>query len=181
MSELLSEISETVQSPRARAFLTSALEFVRPHHLALGLRVSRLSITHVEVVVPQQKPEYGENYGIDPGVFITAASLGAQLLLRRLDQPDLGAVMIRDAHFQALSPLNSELRGRLELTKLTQEALRAELKKKGSSELELVMSFFDESDRRAADCSILYLCRAADQISWTGTSKGSDESSSNPS
>lgn len=178
LTELLSEVSETVKSPRARAFLSSALEFVKPYHLALGLRVSRLSTTHVEVVVPApKKAEDAFQSEIDPGVLTTAANLGAQLLLRRLDQPDLGVFTIQETRLTRLSDLDLQLRGRLEFTKLAQEALRADLQKNGSGEIELVMTFFNESEIRTADCSLTYLCRASDQISW----KGTHGSSENPS
>jgi len=179
LSEVLSEVSVTVQSPRARALLTSALEFIKPHHLALGLRVSRLSTTRIEVVVPvpERQSVYAGDSNMDPGILTTAAVLGSQLLLRRLDQPHLGASFVRETHFRWVGTVSSDLRGRLELVKLAQESLRAELKKNGRAEIDLVMSFFDDSERLVAECSLQYLCHAADQISW----KGSNEPASNPS
>lgn len=188
LTQLLGEVSESVRSPRAKALLTSALEFVKPHHLALGLRVSRLSTTRIEVVVPierrfkksaNQPPAHlsALDMILDPGVLTTAAVMGSQLLMQRLDLPHLGLSQIRETHFRALGTMTSDLRGRLELTKLAQEALRAELKKNGSSEIELVMSFFDESERLVADCTLSFHCQAADQIDW----KGSHESTSHPS
>ena len=86
LSQLFGEVSDSVQSPRMRAFLTSALEFLRPHHVALGLRVSRLSTTHVEVVIPGGKRNLSDRGEIDPGILTTAATLGLQLLLRRIDR-----------------------------------------------------------------------------------------------
>lgn len=164
LTELLTEVTETVQSPRAKAFLSSALQFVRPHHLSLGLRISRLSTTHVEVQVPL----LGKSEAHEAGTLVTAATLAAQLLLRRVDQPDIGPCEVQEVRFERLGALTSSLSGRLEFSKLAQENLRAELRKAGSAELELTLSFFDANERREADCTLKYLCRSADQIAWKG-------------
>jgi hypothetical protein len=160
LGEVLIEFSESVQSPRARAFLSSALEFIKPHHIALGLRVSRLSTTRIEVVVPFQS--------VEPGVLTTAAVMGAQLLLRRLDQPQLGDSVMQETHFRFVAPVTSQLRGRLEFAKIAQESLRADLKRQGTTQVELVMAYFDESERLVADCTLLYQCRNSDQLTWKG-------------
>ncbi|MBX3016497.1 MAG: hypothetical protein KF767_01310 [Bdellovibrionaceae bacterium] len=183
MGEAIGEFSETLQSPRARALLSSALEFVKPHHLALGLRVSRLSTTRIEVVVPlkARAPEMPTGEAseaiMDPGVLTTAANLGAQLLLRRQDQAELGIGQISEAHLRFVGPVTSTLRGRLEFSKIAQESLRAELKKNGRAEIELVMAFFDDSERLVADCSLQYVARHSEQLTWT--EKGSDDTASN--
>lgn len=168
LSELFGDVTETVQSPWAKAFLTSALEFFRPHHLALGLRISRLSTTHVEVLVPGNKRSLTDKLELDPGVLTTAAVLGMQLLLRRIDQPDFESFRIAEAHLLRWDDLAGELRGRLEFDKLSQEAFRAELRKTGFSELALEMNFFDEFEKRVASCSLVLLCRSSDQIPWKG-------------
>lgn len=180
LTELLAEVRETVQSPRARAFLSSALEFLRPYHLALGLRISRLSTTRVEIVVSpreEQRESHREAsaMNIEPGALVTAATLAAQLLLRRMDQPDLGSLEIQEARLERLGEWSGELRGRLEFSKLAQETMRAELKKMGHAELDLTMSFFDVHEQRRADCQLKYLCQMADQLEW----KGNDGRSSN--
>lgn len=184
--ETLNEFSETLRSPRARALLSSALEFVKPHHLALGLRVSRLSTTRIEVVVPLRAQSTGvpageaaaDGLALDPGVLTTAANLGAQLLLRRQDQAALGGGEVTEAHLRFLGPVRSTLRGRLEFPKIAQESLRAELGKNGRAEIELVMAFFDDSERLVADCSLRYVARDSDQLTWT--EKGPDDAASNP-
>lgn len=184
IGEFTESFSENLQSPRARALLSSALEFVKPHHLALGLRVSRLSTTRIEVVVPLRSklPEMpaGEASEVfmDPGVLTTAANLGAQLLLRRQDQAELGIGQVAEAHLRFLGPIASTLRGRLEFSKIAQESLRAELKMNGRADIELVMAFFDDSERMVADCSLQYVARHSDQLTWT--EKGSDDTATNP-
>lgn len=167
----ISQWVETMQTPWAKHLLSSALEFVRPHHLALGLRFSRLSTTHVEVVVPKQVGFTSERDVADPGVYTTAAALGAQLLMRRLDLSDLGPLHLKDLHLQILGLESGEVRGRMEFTKLAQEALRVELKKKGFAQLDLMMSFFDESEKRIADVTLNYGCQSADQLGWKGSNE----------
>lgn len=180
LSEVLSEFSETVQSPRARALLSSALEFMKPHHVALGLRVSRLSTTRIEVIVPLRAWGRGLPVtealepAIDPGVLTTAATLAAQLLLRRQDQPELSAGQVTEAHVRLVAPVRSALQGRLEFSKIAQESLRAELKKNGRAEIELGMAFFDDAERLVADCSLQFVARNSDQLTWT--QKGPDDS-----
>lgn len=168
VAEIFGEVSESIQNQRARHLLTSALEFVKPHHLALGLRVSRLSTTRIEVVVPHRWKNQTDSGEIDPGILTTAATMGAQLLLRRMDQPDLGPLSLEEIHFHRLTRLNGELRGRLELSKISQEAFRAELKKKATAKLELTMIFYDAFEKRLADCQMIFHCKAVNSIEWSG-------------
>ncbi len=167
MAEIFGEVSESIHNHRARELLNSALEFLKPHHLALGLRISRLSTTRVEVVVPTRWKNQTDSGEIDPGILTTAAMMGSQLLLRRMDQPDLGPLALEEIHFVRLSRLTGELRGRLELSKLAQESFRAELKKKGFAKLELMMIFYDAFEKRLADCQMMFHCKAVNSIGWT--------------
>lgn len=160
------EIVDAIQSRKTRALLNSALEFVKPHHLALGLRIARLSTTHVEVVVPvlaKTKTETGE---LDPGVLTSAALMSVELLMRRTDLSDLGDLELGQIQFSRLAALKQEVRGRLELPKLAQEALRVDLRKQGRADLELQMIFFDEDDRRVADCQMNYQCKFVQKLDW---------------
>lgn len=162
----ISDLVETIQHRKTKALLNSALEFVRPHHLALGIRVARLSTTHVEVVVPvlsKTKTETGE---LDPGVLTSAALMSVELLLRRTDLADLGDVDLQEMHFAKILPLKNELRGRLEISKLAQESLRVDLRKKGEAQLDLQMIFFDPQDQRAADCQMNYHCKFVEKLDW---------------
>lgn len=165
MAEIFNDVSVSLQSPRARALFTSALEFVKPHHLALGLRVSRLNVTRIELVVPDRRKNLIAAE-MDPGILVTAAGMGAQLLLRRMDQPDLGVVELKEAHLNRLTRLQGELRGRLEFPKISQETFRAELKKNKMATLELLMIFYDAFEKRVADCQLIYHCGAVSPLEW---------------
>lgn len=166
VAEIFADVSGSLQSPRARALFTSALEFVKPHHLALGLRVSRLSTSKIEVVIPDRWKNQVEGGEVDPGILTTTATMGAQLLLRRMDIPDLGPLFLEEVHLIRLSRLVGELRGRMELSKVAQEAFRAELKKKSDTKLELLMIFYDGFDKRLADCQLTYHCKAVSSLEW---------------
>ncbi len=160
------EIVDSLQSRRARSLFNSALEFVKPHHLALGIRVARLSTTHVEVVIPilaKTKTETGE---LDPGVLTSAALMSVELLMRRTDLSDLGDMEMLELHFSRLLSMKREVRGRLELSKLAQETLRIDLRKSGQADLELQMIFFDADDRRVADCQLTYRCKFVQKLDW---------------
>lgn len=164
--DAVGEIVDSIQGRRTRALLNSALEFVRPHHLALGLRVARLSTTHVEVVVPQLAKTKTESGETDPGVLTSAGLMAVELLMRRTDLVDLGEMELQDLHFNRLVPLKQEVRGRLELSKLAQETLRIDLRKNGESNLELQMIFFDADERRVADCQLNYRCKFVQKLNW---------------
>lgn len=162
----MGEIVDSLQSRKTRALLNSALEFVKPHHLAQGIRVARLSTTHVEVVVPllaKTKTETGE---LDPGVLVSAALMSVELLMRRSDLSDLGDLELVQMQFSRLASLRKEVRGRLELSKISQEALRVDLRKTGQAEMDLQMIFFDEDDRRLADCHMSYRCKFVQKLDW---------------
>lgn len=175
LGEIFEEVSGSFQNHRARAFLTSALEFIKPHHLALGLRVSRLSTSKIEVVVPDRWKNQTDNGEIDPGILTSAAVMAAQLLLRRMDIPDLGPLALEEMHFVRLSRLTGELRGRLELAKLSQEAFRAELKKNSTAKLELMMIFYDGFEKRLADCQLIYHCKAVNSLEWKDSHERSQQ------
>lgn len=166
LAEFFGEVSDSLQSSRARDLFNSALEFLRPQHLSAGLRVARLNVTQVEVVVPSWKRNQTASGETDPGILTTAGVLGAQLLLRRLNQADLGNIEIEEIHLTRLSRLLSELRGRIEFSKLAQENFRAELKKKGAARLDLLMIFYDSFEKRMADLQINLLCKSVSSIAW---------------
>lgn len=165
----LGEIVESIQNRKTRAFLNSALEFLKPHHLALGLRISRLSTTHVEIVVPKMAKSLSSSGELDPGVVTSAALLAVELLMRRMGLDDLGELSLDDFTFNRNSPMTGEVRGRLEFGKLSQEAFRAELRKLGKSQLNLQMSFFDQDEKRVADFQGNFSCSFVQKLAWNET------------
>mgnify|MGYP001308271281 CR=1 FL=1 len=171
----LSDFVATVQNPRTKRLLASALELVRPQHLALGIRVSRLSTTHVEVVVPNRRKNQTLAGELDPGVLVTASLLGADLLLSRMDQPHVLSPECQRVEWQKFRSLKGaplrELRGRLEITKLNQETLKLEIRKRGESHLELMMNFYDGEEQRVAECQMSFICREQNQLNWKDSSQ----------
>ncbi|HWU42980.1 MAG TPA: YiiD C-terminal domain-containing protein [Bdellovibrio sp.] len=140
---LLEEIS-----PKAsHAALSYALDKVRPFSAGMGLRISRLSDSQVEMVIPARTRNLNDTKSMHEGALSTAAIEAAKLLWMRhapLGHFDISVTRLEAEFFKTAS---EDCRLRMELSETTREVVLAELRDKREASTETELKIFDEHDQ----------------------------------
>lgn len=150
ITALLEEIS-----PKAsHAALGYAADLLRPFSVGMGLRISRLSDSQVEVVLPGRTRNKNEEGQMHEGAILAAAVEAARSLLQR--HAPLGEFKIssRKIEIENFQPSSGELRFRLELSETLRESVLAELRKRRKSQLDLLVQAYDEKDFVVAEINL---------------------------
>lgn len=154
-----------IRSPRIRRSLSYALEWFRPHLRSMGVRISRLSLSQVEVVLPSLKRNSDERGDTLDGVVI-AAALQAHRFLWQINSPE-GNVQfkITGLNWQAHGRLHGELRVRAELKDLTRENFLLELNSFKQSKQKMLLFVLSAEEQIRAELEVdaeFYLVESLD-------------------
>lgn len=147
LAALLEEVSPKV----SHAALSYALDIVRPFSAGMGLRVSRLSDTQVEMILPSRTRNFNELNGMHEGALTTAAIEAAKLLWSR--HAPLGDFEVRLSRIESSFYKNQtdECRLRLELSESTREMVLSALRAHREAKAEAEVKVFDDHDQAVAD------------------------------
>ena len=154
VGSVVHDLSEQVQSPRARRALSSALDLVRPHFVSLGVRISVLSSSQIELLLPRKKRNLDEHGQILMGVQISAAIEAYKLLWKRNAPDGEFQVTIRGVQARILRPTQSAIKIRGELSEVAREARWAELAKSKKSRHEITLHLFDDQEQICGEVDI---------------------------
>ena len=110
-------------APQAsREILSTVLDFFRPLALGLGLRISKLKDTQLEMILPARKKNRNENEQMDESALLAAALRGTKILwlrnaplgqfkqtvktiqLRAVDTPDEGMSILNKYYLRVELP-----------------------------------------------------------------------------
>ena len=163
LGSLSEDLTGSMEPSQLRRVLSSALDWVRPYHLAIGFRVRKLSRSQVEAVIPNRLHNQNSQGEIEEGVVVSVALQMAKLLIARWEVPldyELDHI-----HLDRLQPMKGELTARLEWEDLTREALRAELVKNSVAVNELFIHLIDSQEKRVADIAITLKVRMPQSLS----------------
>lgn len=143
----LAALLEEVSPKASHAALSYALDIVRPFSAGMGLRISRLSDSQVEMVVPARTRNLNDAHTMHEGAITTAAIESAKLLWMR--HAPLGNFEICVTRIEAdfFKVQNSECRLRMELPETTREIVLAELRDQRETSAEAEIKVFDEHDQ----------------------------------
>ncbi|MDG0815213.1 YiiD C-terminal domain-containing protein [Bdellovibrio svalbardensis] len=143
----LAALLEEVSPKASHAALSYALDIVRPFSAGMGLRISRLSDTQVEMVVPARTRNLNDANTMHEGAITTAAIEAAKLLWMR--HAPLGNFEITVTRIEAdfFKVQNTECRLRMELPETTREVVLAELRDQRETSAEAEVKVFDEHDQ----------------------------------
>lgn len=147
LAALLEEVSPKV----SHAALSYALDIVRPFSAGMGLRVSRLSDTQVEMVIPARTRNLNETNGMHEGALTTAAIEAAKLLWSR--HAPMGDFEVNVSRIESSFYKNQteEARVRLELPETTREMVLSALRAHREAKAEAEIKIFDDHDQSVAD------------------------------
>lgn len=147
MAALLEEVS-----PKAsHAALSYALDIIRPFSAGMGLRVSRLSDTQVEMVLPARSRNLTELKTMHEGAYTTAGIEAAKLLWMRHAPMGNFEISVGKLDLTIFKDLSADCRIRMELQETTRELVLAELRAHRESNTDVELKYFDENDQAVAE------------------------------
>ncbi|MEN0058947.1 MAG: YiiD C-terminal domain-containing protein, partial [Bdellovibrio sp.] len=147
----LAAILEEVSPKASHAALSYAMDIIRPFSAGMGLRISRLGDTYVEMVIPVRTRNLNERQTLHEGALVTAATEAAKMLWMR--HAPLGEFSI-EVHKMEASFLKScaeECRVRMELSETTREMVLSELRERREVTTEAEIRVFDDKDQAIAE------------------------------
>ena len=147
----LAALLEEVAPKASHAALSYALDIVRPFSSGMGLRVSRLSDTQVEMILPARTHNLNEQNKIHEGALITAAIEAAKLLWSRHSPMGNFEINISKAELEVFKVLGNECRLRMELSETNREAHLGEIRDRRESTADAEIKFFDDHEQQTAE------------------------------
>ena len=151
---LLSDLAEQVTSPQAKLALNSALDYIRPHLISLGLRISILAVDQVEMTLPRKARNLDRKGRLLPGIQISAAIEAYKLLWQRNAPEGIFDVQILSVNTRFMKTSQGDLKIRGELSELSREGAWAELRKNKRSRHQARMLVFDQEKQMVAEIEI---------------------------
>jgi acyl-coenzyme A thioesterase PaaI-like protein len=147
LAALLEEVSPKV----SHAALSYALDVVRPFSAGMGLRISRLSDTHVEMMIPVRTRNLNEQGQLHEGALSTAAIEAAKLLWMRHAPMGTFTIQVTKLEIELFRELSEEGRLRLEIPESTKEVVLAEIRDTRESEAEANVRIADVNEQTVAE------------------------------
>lgn len=147
LAALLEEVSPKV----SHAALSYALDVVRPFSAGMGLRVSRLSDTHVEMIIPTRTRNLNEQGFLHEGALSTAAIEAAKLLWMRHAPMGTFNIQVTKLEIELFRELSEEGRLRLEVPESTIEVVLAEVRDTRESEADADVRIADGNEQTVAE------------------------------
>lgn len=147
LAALLEEVSPKV----SHAALSYALDVVRPFSAGMGLRVSRLSDTHVEMMIPIRTRNLNEQGFVHEGALSTAAIEAAKLLWMRHAPMGNFTIQVTKFEMDSFREIAEEGRLRLEVPESTIEVVMAEIRDTRESEAEASVRVSDGNEQTVAE------------------------------
>ena len=150
VTALLEEIS-----PKAsHAALGYAADLLRPFSMGMGMRISRLSDSQVEVILPARTRNMNEHGQVHEAAILGGAIEAARALWERHAPLGEFRFFARKVQIENFKPSASHLRLRLELGEALRESVLADLRKRRQSKVDLLVQAYDEKDIVVAEINL---------------------------
>lgn len=147
----LAALLEEVSPKASHAALSYALDIVRPFSAGMGLRISRLSDSQVEMVIPARSRNLNDSKFMHEGAIVTAAIEAAKLLWIRHAPMGNFEVTVSRSEVEFFKNQSEDCRVRMELPETTREVVLAEIRDHRESKAEVELKVFDENDQTVAE------------------------------
>lgn len=147
----LSALLEEVSPKASHAALSYALDILRPFSAGMGLRISRLSDTQVEMIIPARTRNMSDLNQLHEGAMTTAAIEAAKLLWMRhapMGQFEINIGQCESVFFKVQT---EDCRVRMELSETTRELVLSELRQSRESSSTAELKIFDENEQSVAE------------------------------
>ncbi len=162
----VTDLADQVNSPRTKQTLNSALDLVRPHFISLGLRISVLSSTKIELMLPCKARNLDERGELLQGVQISSAIEAFKLIWKRNAPEGEFQIVIRNVKTQFMKPANKDLHLRCELSELVRESCWAELAAQKFSHQTLDLKFFDDQEQVVSEVEVEADLYIKEMLEW---------------
>lgn len=143
----LAAMLEEVSPKASHAALSYALDIVRPFSAGMGLRISRLSDTQVEMVIPARTRNLSDTKAMHEGALLTAAIEAAKLLWMRHAPLGNFEIIVLRAEADFFKAQSEDCRLRMELSESVRELILSEVRERRESQTEAEIKIFDEHDQ----------------------------------
>lgn len=163
---LVSDVAEQVSSPRTKHILNSALDLFRPHLISLGVRISVLGPSKVELSLPIKKRNLDEKGRLLPGVQVSAAIEAYKLLWQRNAPEGNFDLVVKSTEIKFFKTTKSDLCLRGELSEISRETKWAELSKNKKTDHEMTLHLFDDQEQMVAEVLITAELFLVEMIDW---------------
>lgn len=150
ITNLVEEVTGHLKTQTPKSALNFALDLLKPYLQALELRISRLSLSSIEIIVPAKSKNLNSNNEIDEGILLSSALYGIQLLWEKRKPEGPTEIRMTAAQIEILKPRRGNLRLRTELGEIAREAIFAELVQNSRSHQDFSVQIFDEHDQIVA-------------------------------
>lgn len=150
----LAALLEEVSPKASHAALSYALDMVRPFSAGMGLRISRLSDTQVEMVIPARTRNLSEVKQMHEGAITTAAIEAAKLLWMRHAPIGTFEVTVSRVEADFFKSQTEDCRVRMELPETTREMVLAALREHREAKAEAELKVFDDHDQAVAELQL---------------------------
>ncbi|WP_413943536.1 hypothetical protein [Bdellovibrio sp. HCB-162] len=147
----LAALLEEVSPKASHAALSYALDIVRPFSAGMGLRISRLSDTQVEMVIPSRTRNFTETNHMHEGAITTAAIEAAKLLWMRHAPIGNFEITVTRLESEFFKEQSEDCRVRMELPETTREVVLAELRDHREAKAEAELKVFDSNEQAVAE------------------------------
>ncbi|MGZ3772501.1 MAG: PaaI family thioesterase [Pseudobdellovibrionaceae bacterium] len=147
VAALLEEYSPKV----SHAALSYAIDLIRPFSAGMGLRISRLSDSRVEMVIPARTRNLNESGFIHEGAILTAALESAKLLWMRHAPLGHFEINVCRTEIEFFKSHSEDCRVRMELPETVREVVLAEVRDHRESQADAELKVFDGNDQTVAE------------------------------
>lgn len=150
----LAALLEELSPKASNAALSYAADLLRPFSAGMGLRITRLSDSQIEVVLPARTRNMNDKKLIHEAAFLAAAIEGARTLWERHAPLGEFHLFARKSEIEILKPIGEDVRLRLEISEALRESALAEIRRHRKSEVDLMVQAFDEKDSVVAEINL---------------------------
>lgn len=164
--KLLEEWAGSSKAQRSQQALSYALDMIKPHILSLGLRITRLGSSLVEILVPVKARNIDEHGKILDGVLISSGIEAYQMLWKRNAPKGLFSIEIKNCHWKLLQRAQGEVRVRLEVNEVQREAVLAQLQKNHQADHQASLHFYNKENQVCAEMQIEATLHLKEMLEW---------------
>lgn len=139
-------------SPRgSKEALGYVLDVAKPFLMGLGFRISKLTETQIEIVIPYRQKSLNDQNEIHESILLAAGLEAVQWIW--IKQFPVGQIQtqIQSYHWQKMKAAQSEQRVRYSLEPDRREIILSNLRLNVQQELEATVCFFDENEQLTSE------------------------------
>lgn len=166
LGEFADQVALDLPSPKAKRILNSALDFLRPHFLSLGIRIVRLSPQQIEILVPAKARNLDESGMVMEGILTSVGIEAFKMLWKRNAPQGHFENKVSQFSFEKIKELKGDIRLRCELSEISREAVLAELVKDKRSRVQVQIDFYNLEEQICAQLALQSELFLKEMIDW---------------